>query len=96
MSNVLAVRAREKGLEYVWLLEPNVPTRLVGDPGRLRQILINLVGNAVKFTPKGNVDLRISLVSESDTEAVVQFDVRDTGIGIPNDKIAHSLSHSLR
>jgi len=87
MSDVLAVRAREKGLEYVWLLEPNVPTRLVGDPGRLRQILINLVGNAVKFTPKGNVDLRISLVSESDTEAVIQFDVRDTGIGIPSDKI---------
>ena len=62
------VRAREKGLEYVWLLEPNVPTRLVGDPGRLRQTLINLVGNAVKFTPKGNVDLRISLAGESYTK----------------------------
>jgi signal transduction histidine kinase/CheY-like chemotaxis protein/HPt (histidine-containing phosphotransfer) domain-containing protein len=87
MNDVLAVRAREKGLEYVWLLEPNVPTQLVGDPGRLRQVLINLIGNAIKFTPKGIVDLHISLVSETDNEVIIRFDIQDTGIGIPQDKL---------
>jgi PAS domain S-box-containing protein len=87
MNDVLAVRAREKGLEYVWLMEPNVPTQLVGDPGRLRQVLINLIGNAIKFTPKGNVDLHISLVSETDNEVIIRFDIRDTGIGIPQNKL---------
>lgn len=87
MNDVLGIRAREKGLEYVWLLEPNVPTQLVGDPGRLRQVIINLIGNAIKFTPKGSVDLQISLVSQTDNEAIIRFDIRDTGIGISDDKL---------
>ena len=87
MNDVLGVRAREKGLEYVWLLEQNVPTKLVGDPGHLRQVLINLIGNAIKFTSTGNVVLQVSLVSENENEANLRFDIRDTGIGIPKEKI---------
>jgi PAS domain S-box-containing protein len=88
MNDILAVRAREKGLEYVWLLEPDVPTQLTGDPGRLRQILINLIGNAIKFTSKGNIDIHIGLVQETDTDVEIRFEIRDTGIGIPKQKQA--------
>jgi two-component system, sensor histidine kinase and response regulator len=87
MNDVLGVRAREKGLEYAWLLEQNVPTRLVGDPGHLRQILINLIGNAIKFTAAGNVVLSVGLIAESQSAVKVRFEIRDTGIGIPADKI---------
>jgi two-component system, sensor histidine kinase and response regulator len=86
MNDVLAVRAREKGLEYAWFMEPEVPTQLIGDPGRLRQVLINLIGNAIKFTPKGHVEMQASLVSETDTEVIIRFAIQDTGIGIPKDK----------
>ena len=79
---MLAMRAYDKGLEFVCAAAPDVPAYLCGDPGRLRQVLINLVGNAVKFTKKGEVVVRVSLVSETDTDAEVRFSVRDTGIGI--------------
>jgi PAS domain S-box-containing protein len=83
----LAVQAHQKGLELFSSADPAVPTLLRGDPGRLRQILTNLAGNAVKFTQKGEVAVRASLVEESETECLLRFSVRDTGIGIPADKI---------
>jgi two-component system sensor histidine kinase/response regulator len=80
---MLAQRAESKGLELACLLESNVPAHLRGDPGRLRQILINFVGNAIKFTEHGEVVVKVSLESETDTDAFLLFEVKDTGIGIP-------------
>jgi PAS domain S-box-containing protein len=83
----MAAQAHEKGLELLCSADPGVPPLLRGDPGRLRQILTNLTGNAIKFTHQGELAVRVSLVSETATEAVLRFSVRDTGIGIPKDKI---------
>ncbi len=87
VAAVVAVQAHSKGLELCSLLDPVIPTRLIGDPGRLRQILVNLVGNAVKFTTKGEVSIRASVDSESETDCLLRLTVRDTGIGIPKDKL---------
>jgi PAS domain S-box-containing protein len=81
-----ALRAHEKGLEFICAAAPDVPAYLRGDPGRLRQILTNLTGNAVKFTHEGEIAVRASLVSETDSEAVIRFSVKDTGIGVPAHK----------
>ncbi len=83
---LLALRAHDKGLEFICAAAPEVPACLRGDPGRLRQILTNLAGNAVKFTRHGEVAVRAGLVSETDAEAVLRFSIRDTGIGIPAEK----------
>jgi CheY-like chemotaxis protein len=83
----LAIRAQEKGLELICAADPDIPTLLDGDPGRLRQILTNLTGNAVKFTSSGEVSVRVSLAEENREEALLRFSVRDTGIGIPRKKI---------
>ncbi|MEI6668652.1 MAG: response regulator [Acidobacteriota bacterium] len=83
----LALRAQEKGLELICAAEPDVPNRLRGDPGRLRQVLTNLAGNAIKFTQAGEVAVHVSLVSQDEHRALLRFAVRDTGIGIPKDKI---------
>jgi signal transduction histidine kinase/CheY-like chemotaxis protein/HPt (histidine-containing phosphotransfer) domain-containing protein len=85
---VIAVRAHESGLEFVCLADPDVPGHLTGDPGRLRQILLNLAGNAVKFTRQGEVSVRTSLVSDDGAEVALRFSVKDTGIGIPASKQA--------
>ncbi|CAI5970791.1 unnamed protein product [Closterium sp. NIES-64] len=78
--SVLATRARKKGLTLVsWLKSPDMPEVLLGDPGRLLQIFINLVGNGIKFTDKGEVLLSAILVSASDRVAEVLFAVKDTG-----------------
>jgi signal transduction histidine kinase/CheY-like chemotaxis protein len=82
----LALQVQKKGLEFICALAPDVPVHLCGDPGRLRQVLVNMAGNAVKFTDKGEIAVRASLISETDSEAVLRFSVRDTGIGIPADK----------
>jgi len=79
---MLAQRAESKGLELACLLEADVPVHLRGDPGRLRQVLINFVGNAIKFTERGEVVVKVSLESETDAEAFLRFEVKDTGIGI--------------
>ncbi len=81
----VALRAHRKGLELVCDIHASLPRVVVGDPGRLRQILLNLVGNAVKFTERGEITLSAKLV-ESTTEMVVHFAVADTGIGIAADK----------
>lgn len=86
VAEVLAVRAHAKGLELNVHVLPGVPNSLVGDPTRLRQVLINLVGNAIKFTDAGEVDLRIELDRSDDLIQYVSFSVRDTGIGIPTHK----------
>jgi len=80
---LLAERAYGKGLELAYLAHANLPPWVGGDPGRLRQILTNLVGNAVKFTESGEIVVHGSLVEETDHDALVRFTVTDTGIGIP-------------
>jgi signal transduction histidine kinase/CheY-like chemotaxis protein/HPt (histidine-containing phosphotransfer) domain-containing protein len=82
----LAVRGHEKGLELACHVLPDVPDLLVGDPARLRQVVVNLVGNAIKFTECGEVVLRVERAEEADGEIALHFAVSDTGIGIPEDK----------
>ena len=85
-SEALAVKAHEKGLELACHVKPDVPTALVGDPVRLRQIAVNLGGNAIKFTEKGEVVIRVENEKEEDSSVLLHFMVSDTGIGIPPDK----------
>jgi two-component system, sensor histidine kinase and response regulator len=80
--NRFAEAARRKGLEFIASIEPDVPQQLRGDPDRVRQVLSNLVNNAVKFTERGEIVVRVSKLSESPTEAMLRFELRDTGIGI--------------
>jgi PAS domain S-box-containing protein len=79
----LALRAHEKSLELNYQVRPDVPETLVGDPGVLRQIIVNLVGNAIKFTEHGEVNVRVERESEEERRACLHFRVEDTGIGIP-------------
>ncbi|MBF0104643.1 MAG: response regulator [Deltaproteobacteria bacterium] len=85
-NDFLSFRAQEQGLEYFCHIASRVPLLYQGDPGRIRQIIINLVNNAIKFTKKGDVRLRISLDSEDKEYAHLRFDVTDTGIGISQEK----------
>ncbi len=80
--DLLAEKAGSKGLELVGCVSANVPTALQGDPGRFRQVLLNLVGNAIKFTPSGDVTVFVSLLKEDSDFATIKIDVKDTGIGI--------------
>ena len=82
----LAVRAHEKGLELLCDVRPETPDGLVGDPARLWQVLVNLVGNAIKFTQEGEVSVTVGVESLSDNEVCLLFTVSDTGIGIPADR----------
>ena len=82
----LAYRASQKALELACSLSPQVPEYVIGDPGRLRQIILNLVGNAVKFTEKGEVVVQVEVDSQSEDLVTLHFAVRDTGIGIPPEK----------
>ena len=84
----LAVRAHEKGLEFLYAADPVIPELLRGDPGRLRQILTNLADNAIKFTPVGEVAVNVTLQEEDESRVLLRFAIRDTGIGIPEDKRA--------
>ncbi|MCS6326463.1 MAG: response regulator [Nitrospira sp.] len=86
-SEMLALRANEKGLELVCHLAGDVPCHLIGDPNRLYQILLNLLGNAIKFTEKGSVVMTITNDPERRTPGAIRFSVTDTGIGVPQDKI---------
>ena len=82
------MRAQQKGLELIYDVQPEVPDALVGDAARLRQVLLNLVGNAIKFTEEGEVVLRVELAGDAapDGDVSLRFTVRDTGIGISPDK----------
>ncbi|NOY81894.1 MAG: response regulator [Kiritimatiellaeota bacterium] len=85
--DVLALHAQDKGIEFASVIGADVPTRLRGDPGRLRQVLLNLLGNAIKFTEKGEVILRVSIVEELGDSVKLRFSVTDTGIGVPASRI---------
>jgi len=82
----LGFRAYQKGLELIYEVHPDVPAVLVGDPGRLRQILVNLVGNAIKFTERGEILVKVELESLTPESACLHYSVRDTGVGIPPEK----------
>lgn len=86
VTKVLAVGAYQKGLDLSLTVAPGVPDRLIGDPLRLRQILLNLVGNAVKFTEQGRIAVRVEVRSKDNKEACVEFAVSDTGIGISKEQ----------
>ncbi len=87
-ARMLSFQAAEKGLGFHCDIAPEVPHRVKGDPGRLRQILINLAGNSLKFTQKGEIGIKVALVAEDNSGIQLRFAVRDTGIGIPADKLA--------
>jgi PAS domain S-box-containing protein len=87
LSGSIAVQALDKGIELVFSIDPGVPSMLRGDPVRLRQVLTNLLGNAIKFTIAGEVELRVDLRRIAEGRACLYFSVRDTGIGIPADKL---------
>lgn len=87
--NMLALRAREKGLTLESTIEPDVPQSLQGDALRLRQVLTNLIGNAIKFTEKGSVFLHVLKDDEDEQQVTLRFQVRDTGIGIDSHMLEH-------
>jgi signal transduction histidine kinase/DNA-binding response OmpR family regulator len=82
----MAVNADKKGIELVHYLDPAAPTRLIGDPGRLRQVFVNLIGNAIKFTHKGEVLVKGELIHKFEQKAAFRFSVEDTGVGISAEK----------
>jgi signal transduction histidine kinase/DNA-binding response OmpR family regulator len=82
VAEMISTAAHDKGLEVVSLIQPGVPERVSGDPGRLRQVLVNLAGNAVKFTNQGEIVLRAELAEEDAGVVTIRFEVSDTGIGI--------------
>lgn len=82
----LALRAHQKGLELAFHVAPDVPDAIVGDLGRLRQIIVNLAGNAIKFTEQGEVVVRVQLKSQTEDSILLHFAIADTGIGIPVEK----------
>ncbi|SHI92843.1 PAS domain S-box-containing protein [Desulfatibacillum alkenivorans DSM 16219] len=81
-SDIVALRAQEKGLEFVCIIDPDVPFRLKGDPVRLRQIVLNLANNAVKFTAQGSITIRVELLKQAPDLLELKFSVTDTGIGV--------------
>ncbi len=87
VREMMAIRADEKGLALVCEIAPRVPTDLVGDPTRLQQVLLNLMGNAIKFTESGQVALRVTSDADSRHPGALRFTISDTGIGIPEDKL---------
>ena len=87
VAESLALRAHEKNLELTVWVDPQVPPTLIGDPLRLRQIIVNLLGNAVKFTEFGEISLAVERISGDERQAEIRFTVHDTGIGIPEEKL---------
>jgi two-component system sensor histidine kinase RpfC len=80
---MMRIQAESKGLDLISSISPTTPFNLIGDPHHLRQVFINLIGNAIKFTENGHVELRAYTTSENNTHALIRFEVIDTGIGIP-------------
>jgi PAS domain S-box-containing protein len=88
-TQVLAVRTSEKGISFSCHIPPEVPDALIGDQVRLRQVILNLAGNGIKFTEKGEVTVSVRVESQEAEEACLEFAVRDTGIGIPHSDLEH-------
>jgi predicted ATPase/signal transduction histidine kinase/CheY-like chemotaxis protein len=86
LSASIALKADQKGIAFIPYLSPDVPSRIIGDPGRLRQIMINLTGNALKFTHNGEICVRAEIAEDLADRIKIRFSVKDTGIGIPEDK----------
>jgi signal transduction histidine kinase/FixJ family two-component response regulator/HPt (histidine-containing phosphotransfer) domain-containing protein len=86
-TEIIQVRAMTKGLTVRYKIAPGVPTGLIGDPGRLQQVLLNLLGNSMKFTEQGGLEIAVELDPESNQPGHLRFAVSDTGIGIPADKL---------
>ncbi|RZB30641.1 MAG: hypothetical protein SRB1_02921 [Desulfobacteraceae bacterium Eth-SRB1] len=86
-ADMLAVNAHEKALDFMFHIKSDVPTALTGDPTRLRQIIVNLTGNAIKFTEEGEVVILVAMEKKEESSALLHFMVSDTGTGIPADKI---------
>src|SRR6202158_495888 len=87
LAETLGARVRDKGLDFIVRYAPDSPAHVVGDPGRIRQILLNLAGNAVMFTSRGHVYVNVECLEKSSESAQMRFSIEDTGIGIPEDKI---------
>jgi two-component system sensor histidine kinase/response regulator len=88
VSNMVAIKAKNKGLELIFAVEKGVPSHLVGDPLRIGQVLINILGNAVKFTKEGEIDLHISPLYKEDQKLMLEFKITDTGIGMTSDQLS--------
>lgn len=86
IAYAISISAKKKNLQLMSFLNLNVPRQLIGDPGRLRQILVNLAGNAIKFTEQGEIFIKGELKNSSKNKITVRFSIRDTGIGIPKEK----------
>jgi len=93
VGDILAQKARDKNLEFHCFVDPQVPTQVVGDPGRVRQVLLNLLGNAIKFTEEGEVLLYAHLENTLENDILVKFEVKDTGIGIPPERMDEVFEH---
>lgn len=89
LSALLAQKAKEKNIELTFICDKDIPDTLQGDPTRLTQILMNLVNNAIKFTVKGSVNVFVNIIKNEDELSVLKFSVKDTGIGIQEDKMEH-------
>ncbi len=92
IANIVGIQAEEKGVEFLYRIDQKTPRRLNGDPLRLGQILMNLTGNAVKFTERGRVVVSVDLERQRDNEVELLFGVRDTGIGLVRDQVDHLFS----
>ncbi len=86
VSNSIAVRARQKGLKFNSFIAPDIPSQVLGDPGRLRQVLMNLAGNALKFTPNGEISINVEMLENLEDTIKIRFSVLDTGIGLAKNK----------
>lgn len=85
--DILSYRTKEKNLSFGCIIDPKIPSALIGDPSRLRQVLLNLTTNAIKFTQKGTVKITVELIKQTAQHCELKFNVTDSGIGIPTDKI---------
>ena len=88
-TDLLSTVAEQKGLDVFLQIAPNAPRMVMGDPGRVRQIFLNLLGNAIKFTPQGHIRIHVSCESQPNGSTPLRISIEDTGIGIPQDKIDH-------
>jgi signal transduction histidine kinase/DNA-binding response OmpR family regulator len=90
--SLFRLRAEDKGIELVQNIKSNVPDQLIGDPFRLRQVISNLIGNSIKFTIEGKILVNVEMVKNQSGRVVIQFDIEDTGIGIPHEKLKEIFS----